>query len=50
VTDVPAQIEEADAAMLTNGVTAAFTVIVRVFEVAVGVNGQVAVEVITQET
>jgi hypothetical protein len=50
VTEVPAQMVEAEAAILTAGVTAAFTVMVTLFEVAVGELGQAAVDVITQDT
>ena len=50
VTDVPEQIEEDDAPILTAGVKAEFTVIVTGLEVAVGTEAQGAVEVITQDT
>jgi len=47
VTDVPAQMVDAVAAILTAGVTTGFTVIVTGFEVAVGEVGQATVDVIT---
>jgi hypothetical protein len=50
VTEVPVQIEVAEAAILTAGVSEEFTVMLTLFEVAVGVEGQAAVVVITQET
>jgi hypothetical protein len=50
VTEVPVQIEVDDAAILNEGVTVGLTVIVTAFEVAVGVDRQVAVEVITHVT
>jgi hypothetical protein len=49
VTEAPVQILLDDAAMLTAGVTEGFTVMVTLLEVAVGVEGQAAVEVITAE-
>ena len=50
VTDVPAQIVVEDAAMLNEGVTLGFTVIVTEFEVAVVGETQAAFDVITHET
>jgi hypothetical protein len=50
VTEVPAQIVEAVAPMLTAGVTTGFTVMVTGFEVAVGEVEQATVEVITADT
>jgi hypothetical protein len=50
VTEVPEQIVVADAAILNVGVTALLTAIVIEFDVAVGVDKQVAVEVITHVT
>jgi hypothetical protein len=50
VTDAPEQILPDEAAMLTAGVTEGFTVMVTLFEVAVGVEGQAAVVVITADT
>jgi hypothetical protein len=50
VTEVPVQIEVADAAILTAGVREVFTIMVTGLEVAVGVEGQAAVVVITQDT
>jgi len=50
VTDVPEQTEVAEAAILIAGVKEVFTVIVTGLEVAVGVEAQDAVEVITQLT
>lgn len=48
-TDVPAHIGFAEVAMVTEGVTTGFTVMVMVFEVAVGVVGQATDDVITHE-
>ena len=50
VTEVPAHIEVADAAMLTVGAREEVTVMVTLLDVALGVDGQGAVEVITQDT
>jgi hypothetical protein len=50
VTEVPEHIVEAEAAILTAGVTLEFTVMVTLFDVAVGDVGQAAVEVMTAET
>jgi len=50
VTGVPLQMVLEDAAMLTAGKTAAFTVMVTLFEVAVGWVVQPRVDVITQLT
>jgi hypothetical protein len=50
VTEVPVQIEVDDAAILIEGVTVGLTIMVTAFEVAVGVVGQAAVDVITQVT
>ena len=50
VTDVPVQIVLAEAAMLTAGTTAGFTVIVTGLEVAVGWVVHPKVDVITQLT
>jgi hypothetical protein len=41
---------DADAEILTAGTTVGFTIIVKEFDVAVGVEGQFAVEVIIHET
>jgi len=50
VTEVPVHMEVADAAMLTAGAREEVTVMVTLFDVAVGVEGQGAVVVITQDT
>jgi hypothetical protein len=50
VTDVPEQIVWFGVAMLTDGVTDGFTVMVSEFEVAVAGEAQVAVEVTVQVT
>ena len=50
VTDVPTQMVAADAAILSEGVTLGFTVIVTEFEVAVAGETQAAFDVITQVT
>jgi len=50
VTEVPAQMVLAEAAMLTAGTTEAFIVMVTLFEVAVGWVVQPRVDVITQLT
>jgi hypothetical protein len=50
VTEVPAQIVEAEGVITTDGVTAGFTVMVTALEVAVVGVAQGAVEVITQVT
>ena len=50
VTDVPAQIVVAEALIVTDGVTVAFTVIVTLLDVAVVGEAQAAVDVITQVT
>jgi len=50
VTEVPAQILVAEAAIVTIGVTEVFTDIVTGFETAVGAEIQAADEVITQDT
>jgi hypothetical protein len=50
VTEVPAQTEAAEAAILTAGVTMGLTVMATELEVAVGLVAQPIVEVITQET